>query len=85
MITALDALKVLRTVVAMGVTQSEPCPDIGSTVAVDGASPYLWGDADCSDAVDTIDALKLLRHVAGLSVAQYEPCPAVDALVEVTG
>jgi hypothetical protein len=41
--------------------------------------PQLWGDVDCSDAVDAVDALKVLRWKAGLSVSQTQPCPVIGA------
>jgi hypothetical protein len=63
-----DALKVLRHVVSLSVTQEEPCDDIGT------GGPPLQGDVDCSNAVNSVDALKVLRHVASLSVTQNEPC-----------
>jgi hypothetical protein len=63
-----DALKVLRFVSGVEVSQPAGCPNPG-----DQANP-LWGDVDCSGAVDAVDALKILRFVAGLPVSQFEPC-----------
>jgi hypothetical protein len=66
-VNAVDALKLLRKNAGLGVSQTEPCPTIGTL------SP-AFGDVDCSSAVNSIDALKVLRHNAGLEVAQTEPC-----------
>ena len=65
---SVDALKGLQHVAAIGFSQEEGCPALGSEVA------SLFGDVDCDDDVDSVDALKILRKVAGLSVAQNEPC-----------
>lgn len=65
---SVDALKQLRHVAALTVSQGPGCPPIGSEVA------SLFGDVDCDGDVDSVDALKVLRHVAGLSVSQTEPC-----------
>jgi hypothetical protein len=62
-----DSLKVLRYVAGLSVAQTEPCADIGTEAPV-------WGDVDCTGAVNSVDALKLLRYVAALSVSQTEPC-----------
>ena len=64
----MDALKELRHVALLSVSQTEPCPDIGTNVA------SIWGDVDCNGAVTSVDALKVLRYVAQLSVSQTEPC-----------
>ena len=72
-VDAVDSLKVLRYVAGLSVSQTEPCPDIGSAV------PPVFGDADCNASVDAVDSLKLLRYVAGLSVSQTEPCPDIGS------
>ena len=42
----------------------------------------LWGDVDCSNAVDPVDSLKLLRWDAGLSVSyQDSQCPQIGAAI----
>jgi hypothetical protein len=66
-----DALKELRFVAQLSVSQTEPCPDIGTDVA------SVWGDVDCSGSVTSVDALKVLRYVAQLPVTQTEPCPDI--------
>jgi hypothetical protein len=83
---AVDALKVLRHVAGLPVSQTEPCPKIGSDVEVTDASTTtmrMWGDADCDGDVDAVDALKKLRHVAGLPVTQLEPCPDIGSPVRI--
>ncbi|HET9476394.1 MAG TPA: ethylbenzene dehydrogenase-related protein, partial [Dehalococcoidia bacterium] len=67
-VSAVDALKILRNVASLPVTQTEPCADIGTM------APPLQGDVDCNGLVTAVDALKVLRKVAGLSVVQTEPC-----------
>ena len=67
-VNSVDALKVLRNNAMLTVTQTEPCPDVGSPLV------HPFGDVDCSDAVNAVDALKILRDSAGLVVAQTEPC-----------
>ncbi|HUF52781.1 MAG TPA: hypothetical protein VMR52_03270 [Dehalococcoidia bacterium] len=49
-------------------------------------TPYvwarLWGDVDCSNAINPVDSLKLLRADAGLSVAYQTPqCPQIGGVV----
>ena len=45
-----------------------------ATIAVAQDCPSIFGDVDCSSAVNSVDALKVLRHGAALSVSQTEPC-----------
>ncbi len=70
-VSSVDALKELRHVAELSVSQNEPCPDIGAEVAA------VWGDVDCNGQVTSVDALKILRHVALLSVTQNDPCPDI--------
>jgi hypothetical protein len=57
--------------------QTEPCPDIGANVIVDG-TPRLWGDEDCDGDVNTRDNQAKLRWVLDQSaLSQMEPCPDV--------
>jgi len=72
-VSSVDALKELRHVAGLSVSQNEPCPDIGTDVA------SLWGDVDCNGGVTSVDALKVLRHVAGLPVSQEPGCPAIGS------
>ena len=59
-VNSVDALKVLRYVAQLSVSQEPDCPLIGSEVA------SLFGDVDCGGAVNAVDALKILRFVAEL-------------------
>ncbi len=70
-VDAVDSLKTLRFVAGLSVSQTEPCPDIGSG----GAS--LFGDVDCDGDIDAVDSLKILRFVAGLSVSQQPGCDLI--------
>ena len=70
-VTSVDALKELRYVAQLSVSQTPPCPFIGSDVA------SIWGDVDCSGSVTSVDALKILRYVALLTVSQPEGCPEI--------
>jgi hypothetical protein len=74
-VDSVDALKQLRHVAGMSVSQEPVCPQIGAEVA------SLFGDVDCDGDVDSVDALKVLRHVAGLWVTQAEPCPDIGTSV----
>ncbi len=84
-VDSVDALKTLRHVAILAVSQIQPCPVIGSNVDIAGASVHPWGDVDCDDDVDSVDALKMLRHVAALPVQLTQPCPAIGSEVELTG
>jgi hypothetical protein len=77
-VNSVDALKLLRHVAGLSVSQTEPCPDVATDVA------SLWGDVDCTGAVNSVDALKVLRYVAALSVAQTEPCLNVGVVVRLS-
>lgn len=68
-VNSVDALQVLRFAAALGVAQTEPCPNPPSVVA-----GHPFGDVDCSGQVNSVDALKILRHNASLAVTQTEPC-----------
>ncbi len=72
---SVDAFKGLQYVGAVGFTQEEGCPALGSEVA------SLFGDVDCDNDVDSVDALKILRKVAALSVSQSEPCADISELL----
>jgi hypothetical protein len=68
-VSSVDALKLMRHVAHMAVSQNEPCPDIGTN--------STWGDVDCDGAITAVDALKVLRVIAGKQVLQSEPCPDI--------
>ena len=80
-VDSVDALKVLRHVAGLPVSQTEPCDDIGAGLSRVSAAGELTliGDVDCDEDVDSVDALKILRHVASLPVAQTEPCRDIGA------
>jgi hypothetical protein len=71
-VDAIDALKGLRYVSKLSVTQNQPCPTIGEEFA------SIFGDVDCDDDVDAIDSLKVSRFVAALPVTQNEPCDDIN-------
>ncbi|HUF52459.1 MAG TPA: right-handed parallel beta-helix repeat-containing protein [Dehalococcoidia bacterium] len=75
-----DALLALRHDAGLS-TNTGDCPAMGTQVDVTIAALRLWGDIDCSDAVDPVDALKLLRFDAGLSVSQGAGCPEMGETV----
>jgi hypothetical protein len=75
-INSVDALKVLRATAGLSVTQTEPCPDIGTENHPNGE---LQGDVNCSTGVNSVDALFLLRYTAALPAAQVEPCPDIGS------
>ncbi len=81
-VDATDSLKILRSVAGLSVVQTEPCPDIGATVSMDGVA-RLMGDVDGDGDVDAVDALKVLRHVADLPVDQESGTPEIGSTVEI--
>ena len=72
-VSAVDALKILRSVAHLSVTQNEPCTDIGQTLNDD----TIQGDINCDNAVTAVDALFILRKVAGLGVNLPDGCPPI--------
>jgi hypothetical protein len=77
-----DSLLVLRSDAGLN-TNTGDCPGVGTEVDVLNASLHLWGDVDCSSAVNPVDSLKLLRFDAGLSVSQEEGCPLIGGDVQI--
>ncbi|MCI0784531.1 MAG: hypothetical protein J4N77_09420, partial [Chloroflexi bacterium] len=75
--------KVLRADAGLGNTQPPGCPGIGDEVQVDGVT-RIWGDVDCSLALNPVDSLKILRSDAGLPFSQANGCPEVGSPVIVT-
>jgi uncharacterized delta-60 repeat protein len=64
--------------------QTEPCPDMGTAVTVDGTA-RTWGDEDCDTEVSTRDNQSKLRFVLQQNaLSQTEPCPDVGAPVSVS-
>jgi len=74
-IDSTDALKDLRFAAGLYTWQSEPCADIGTTIA----GGYTQGDTNCDHWVNAVDALLILRAVAGLPVALPAGCPLIKA------
>ena len=72
-VSTVDALKILRHVAGLSVSQEPGCPSIGSQVA------SLWGDVDCNVDVTAVDALFILRSVAGLPVNLPPGCPPIGS------
>ena len=72
-VSAVDALKVLRNVAGLSVTQNEPCAPIGELIG----TGWMQGDVDCSSSVTAVDALKILRVIAGLTVVLPAGCPEI--------
>ena len=66
---AVDALKGLRHVAALSVSQNDPCPEMGSTVEVADASPHIWGDLDCDGDTDVFDVV----HVVAVAFRNADP------------
>ena len=77
-----DAQKTARYAIALSVSQTEPCPDHGTTVTIDGTE-RKWGDVDCNGEVKVADAQKTARYAVQLSVSQTEPCPDIGTDVVV--
>jgi CSLREA domain-containing protein len=65
-------------------TQTEPCPDVGSIVTVDGVQRN-WGNWDCSaDGIRSRDGQSTGKFVLqGAALTQTEPCPDIGAAVSV--
>jgi CSLREA domain-containing protein len=84
-ITTRDNQAELRFVLEQNaLSQTEPCPDIGSAVTVDGTA-RTWGDEDCDTGVSTRDNQSKLRFVLEQNaLSQTEPCPDVGAPVSVS-
>jgi len=70
-VNSIDALKLLRHVAGLDVSQTEPCPDIGT------ADGELFGDINCDGDVTAADALFVLRFVAALPVNLPQGCRPV--------
>ena len=66
---AVDALKELRHIAGLPVSQESGCPAIGSEVA------SIFGDIDCDGDIMAVDALFILRFVVGLPVNLPQGCP----------
>jgi hypothetical protein len=81
-----DAQAILKNVLVQNpLSQTQPCPAVGSQVTVDGVS-HIWGDVDCGGDIGPRDAQAILKNVLGQSaLSQTQPCPAVGSTVQVVG
>jgi hypothetical protein len=70
-VNSVDALKELRHVASLPVSQNDNCVPIGSE------SNSIFGDMDCNDKVDSVDALRILRFVAALSTGVPQGCAPI--------
>lgn len=84
-VTTRDNQSVLKIVLQQTpISQTEPCPDIGTPVSVDG-TPRTWGDADCNGSVTTRDNQSVLKIVLQQPpISQTEPCPDIGSSVTVS-
>ena len=79
-VSSVDALKVLRHVAQLGVSQNEPCTDIGDImVAFAVNNGNMQGDINCDDNITAVDALFILRYVAKLTVNLPGGCPPIGS------
>ena len=81
-----DAQAILKNVLGQNaLSQTQPCPAVGSQVSVDGVS-HIWGDVDCSGDIAPRDAQAILKNVLVQNpLSQTQPCPAVGSTVRVVG
>jgi hypothetical protein len=81
-----DAQAILKNVLVQNaLSQTQPCPAVGSQVTVDGVS-RIWGDVDCSGDIAPRDAQAILKNVlVQNALSQTQPCPAVGSSVQVVG
>jgi Tol biopolymer transport system component len=86
-ITSRDGQALSRLVLAQApLSQTQPCPAVGSMVTVDGVGERPWGDIDCNGTVAARDGQALLRNVLGQPpLSQTQPCPAIGETVGVVG
>jgi hypothetical protein len=81
-----DGQAILKNVLGQNpLSQTEPCPNVGSQVTVDGVS-RIWGDVDCGGDIAPRDAQAILKNVLGQNaLSQTQPCPVVGSTVQVVG
>ena len=77
-----DGQALLRNVLQQpALSQTQPCPLIGTPVTVDGLF-RIWGDWDCDGTVGTRDSQALLRKVLQQPpLSQEGDCPPIGASV----
>ncbi len=80
-----DSQALLRKVLEQNaLSQTQPCPLIGTPVTVDG-NGGVWGDWDCDGTVGTRDSQAILRKVLEQNaLSQTQPCPVIGDLVQVS-
>ena len=80
-----DSQALLRKVLQQPtLSQTQPCPLIGTPVTVDG-NDGVWGDVDCDGTVGTRDSQALLRNVLEQNaLSQTPPCPLIGDLAQVS-
>jgi hypothetical protein len=79
-ISALDALALIRGSEDLPYSSGANCPQVGQGVLI--AATYAWGDIDCDGFVDAIDAVRLLANLAGAPGDPIDACPAVGDTIE---
>jgi hypothetical protein len=77
-----DAQKISRFLIGLSVTQTPPCPQLGSHVSVDGID-RVWGDIDCLGGLTIGDAQKLARSLISLQLTQGPNCPGIGSSVSI--
>ncbi|MFQ5858919.1 MAG: hypothetical protein ACE5LU_25245, partial [Anaerolineae bacterium] len=81
-----DAQKIARWLINLSVSQTEPCPDIGSSVPVtEDATTTIrkWGDVDGDGDVDIGDAQKIARWLIDLDITQTAGTPEIGDTVSI--
>ncbi len=83
-VDSVDALVMLLGTAGLPFSQGPGCPALGASSASAGqayaqAAAGVFGDVDCSGAVDSVDALLILRFAAHLAVNLPPGCPAIGA------
>jgi subtilisin family serine protease len=81
-VNSTDANKVSSYGVGLPVAQTDPCPDIGPTIKVNGTL-RKWGDVDCDGNVNLADAVKIQQYVDGGQPSQNPGCPAFGSSVTI--
>jgi hypothetical protein len=82
-----DAIGVARFLVSLPVNQEEGCTEMGASVtvaalqAVPQGSALVWGDVNCSSAVNLGDAIAIARFLVSLPVDKPQGCPDIGAAV----
>jgi hypothetical protein len=85
-VTTRDNQGLLREILQQNpLTQTEPCPDLGDDVDVEGTGSRPWGDLDCDGEVTSRDNQALLREILQQNaLTQTEPCPDLGNTVTIS-